>query len=60
MVLFPRMMITIAGLSLLAILVLAGHALFPAHARLAETIGAAIGITINTMLQIGLWSPANR
>ncbi len=56
MVVFPRMMITLAGLFLLAILILAGRNFFPAHARLAETIGAAIGITINTLLQIGLWS----
>ncbi len=56
MIAFPRMMITIAGLFLLAILILAGRNFFPAHIRLAETIGAAIGVGINVVLQIGLWS----
>ncbi len=61
MVVFPRMMITIAGLFVLAILVLAGRNFFPAHVRLAETVGAAIGIATNVMLQTALWSkPASR
>ncbi len=56
MVAFPRAMITIAGLFLLAILILAGRNFFPLHARAAEAVGAAIGVAINVVLQIGLWS----
>jgi hypothetical protein len=56
MVQFPKMMITLAGVMLLAILTLAGIRFFPAHASLAGGIGAAIGCLINMVLQRGLWS----
>ena len=56
MVAFPRLMITAAGVAILTILILAGRDFFPHHARLAETVGAAIGVTINVLLQQALWS----
>lgn len=58
MVAFPRMMISLAGVMLLAILTMAGIQIFPAHAHLAGAIGAGIGCGINVMLQLGLWSKA--
>jgi hypothetical protein len=56
MTVFPRVMITIAGAMLLAILVLAARRFFPAHVRPAETVGAALGVAVNVVLQAGLWS----
>jgi hypothetical protein len=58
MVAFPKIMITLAGVMLLAILTMAGRRFFPAHADLAGATGAAIGCGLNMMLQIGLWSKA--
>jgi hypothetical protein len=60
MVLFPRLMITIVGAALIAVLILAGRDFFPAHARVSETIGATIGFAINLMLQFALWSSPSR
>ncbi len=56
MVVFPRVMISVVGATLIAVLVLAGRNFFPAHARMAETIGAALGIAVNLLLQRALWS----
>jgi hypothetical protein len=60
MVAFPRMMITIAGIALMIILALAAQRFFPGHARVAEAAGIAIGLAINIVLQIGLWSAPSR
>jgi hypothetical protein len=56
MVMFPRVMISIVGAALVVVLMLAGRNDFPAHAHVAEAIGAAIGAAINLMLQFALWS----
>jgi hypothetical protein len=58
MVAFPKMMITLAGVMLLAILIMASRRFFPAHADLAGAVGAAVGCGINVILQLGLWSKA--
>lgn len=58
MVIFPRIMIGIVGVTVLVILILAGRNFFPAHVRLAETVGAAIGVAINVVLQQAVWSPS--
>jgi hypothetical protein len=60
MVVFPRVMISVVGAALVVILVLAGRNAFPAHARIAEAAGVAIGAAINLMLQFALWSNATR
>ncbi|HEY4075737.1 MAG TPA: hypothetical protein VGM26_02280 [Rhizomicrobium sp.] len=56
MVVFPRVMISVVGAALIVVLILAGRNFFPAHARLSEAIGLAIGTAINLMLQFALWS----
>jgi hypothetical protein len=56
MVVFPRVMISIVGAALIVVLMLAGRNAFPAHARIAEAIGAAIGAAVNLVLQFALWS----
>jgi protein-S-isoprenylcysteine O-methyltransferase Ste14 len=55
MIIFPRIMITAAGVMLLVILTFAGVRLFPAHASLAGAIGAAIGCLLNSVIQFGLY-----
>ncbi len=59
MVMFPRVMISVVGAALIAVLILAGRNVFPAHARMAETIGAALGVGVNLLLQRALWSNAS-
>ena len=58
MVIFPRIMIGVVGVTVLVILILAGRNFFPGHVRLAETVGAAIGVAINVVLQQAVWSPS--
>jgi hypothetical protein len=54
-------MMTVVGIAILTILILAGRDTFPHHARTAEAIAAAIGVALNMGLQQLLWSrPANR
>ena len=60
MVVFPRVMISVVGAALVVILILAGRNFYPLHARMAEGIGAAIGVAINLMLQLSLWSTSSR
>jgi len=49
-------MMTVVGIAVLTILILAGRDAFPHHARMAEAIAAAIGVALNVGLQQLLWS----
>jgi hypothetical protein len=61
MMAFPRFMITVVGIAVLTILILAGRDAFPHHARMAEAIAAAIGVALNLGLQQLLWArPVSR
>jgi glycosyltransferase involved in cell wall biosynthesis len=55
MVVFPRIMITVAGLMFLGILILAGIRLFPNNQDFGGGLGAIVGCSINAVLQFGLY-----
>ena len=49
-------MMTVVGITVLTILILAARDTFPHHARMAEAIAAAIGVALNVGLQQLLWA----